>query len=103
MAKQHVRDEHIDDTGRSTADHIFAHVPPHFGVDNWHRHGDGECQYDKEHLWRRDDHNALVFMERTRMGWRVDGRGDCSNVEQEFSFEARKSAEAHLVSVMMDE
>jgi hypothetical protein len=99
-AKREARDEHINDDGTSNADHIFAYVPELLGVDDWHRHGDGEDTFDKEHLWRRDDHNALVYMERSQMGWRVEGRGTLDHVREEFSFDGRKAAEAFLVELM---
>jgi hypothetical protein len=102
-AKRQARDDHISDDGRTTDDHIFAHVPEILGVEGWHRHPDGEWEYGKEHLWRRNDHSALVFLERTPMGWAVDGRGDLLDAAYaEFDFQSRKSAEAFLVNLMLD-
>jgi len=99
QAKRAARNSHIDDNGTAQHDHIFAVVPEQFGITDWHRCE--ESAYDKEHLWRHDDKEAIVSMERTMMGWAVEGYGDLGNVEERFAFDKRKHAEAFLIEQML--
>lgn len=99
-AKRKARKHYINNDGTTNADHIFEYVPKILGVDNWHRQADGEKVYDKAHLWRRDDKEALIYMERTRMGWLVETAGDILPYSEKFGFSERKYAEAKMISLM---
>lgn len=101
-AKRTARGEHIDDSGRATDDHIFAHVPKILGVSGWHRLDAHEKNLDFEHFWRRDDKAVAVLMERHRGGWRVKGYGLADDTDALFSFNGRKQAEAFLVEQMLE-
>jgi len=101
QAKRAARNSHIDDNGNAQYDHIFAVVPQQFDITDWHRCADGESEHDKEHLWRHDGKRAMVSMERTMMGWRVEGYGALGTVDEQFDFDKRKHAEAFLIEQML--